>query len=185
MKPGAIAAFFVCGLLTTPGAKAASNSATLPPAFAVFLRNYLAHSSEVGADPTTEVAVGKIDLGAPNRDAYAVYVRGRGWCGSGGCNTLIAVRRGTTYNILAFVPATELPIVALPSFHGGGRDIAVTINGALDGDHFDPPTRAVLSLTGARYTFKRPIAETAPTGSGRVVIPADATPISLYGAGSP
>jgi len=175
MKLGAVfLALLAVTSLVPVEAWAEINSQSPPMAFTSFLRKFLDYRSETGADPATQVIVRGVDLGASNKEAYVAYVKGGGWCGSGGCNTLIAVRRGAAYKVLAFVPATELPIILLPSYHGGGRDVAVTLKGVLNGDHFDPPTRAILSLRGSRYRFGRPRSASAPFGIGEVLIPADA-----------
>lgn len=183
MELGAIVACVMAStLLSASGAKAAAHDISLPPALASALRTFLTTHSETGADPATQVAVHKVNLASKNKDAYVIYIRGGGWCGSGGCNTAIATRRGLSYKLIAFRPATELPLLLLPSFHNGGRDIAVTLKGALNGDHFEPQ-RAVMSLMDGRYEFRTPIA-VVPSGTGEVLISENSKFVPLYAASS-
>jgi hypothetical protein len=167
-------------ILAISGSPASSQNADVPQNQTDSIRSFIAQHSETGTDPKAEVAVRKVDLGGPNTDAYVAYIHGGGWCGSGGCNTLIGARRGEVYRVLASVPATELPIVLLPGFHKGSRDVGVTVKGALNGDHFDPPSRVVLSFSGVRYAFHKPKAEIANPAAGEVLIADDAKFLPLY-----
>src|SRR5580658_6642836 len=42
-----------------------------------------------------------------------VYLSGRGWCGTGGCNMLVLAPEGTSYRVVTRTTITRLPIRVL------------------------------------------------------------------------
>src|SRR5438128_5047455 len=58
-----------------------------------------------------------------------VYLIGREWCGSGGCNTLVLARDGTSWRIVATITITRPPIRVLPDTSNGWHSIGVWVQG--------------------------------------------------------
>jgi len=79
-----------------------------------FIVDYLKRHSDPAfpTDPETKVQIAKTSLGPRDPDGYVIYVKSGGWCGSGGCHTLIVTKVDGRFEPLGFLPATELPILA-------------------------------------------------------------------------
>jgi len=58
-----------------------------------------------------------------------VYLIGRNWCGSGGCNTLVLAREGTSWRTVATITITRPPIRVLPDTSNGWHSIGVWVQG--------------------------------------------------------
>ncbi len=61
-------------------------------------------------DETTMFSYAFVDLNGDGKDEAIVYLTGRSWCGTGGCNTYVLTRDGESYRFVARVPATRTPI---------------------------------------------------------------------------
>jgi hypothetical protein len=70
-----------------------------------------------------------VDLAGRGKREAIVYVSGRGWCGSGGCRMLVLTQEGSSYKVIAKIPAVRLPIRVLESKSHGWRDLSVFIQG--------------------------------------------------------
>ena len=58
-----------------------------------------------------------------------VYLMGRKWCGSGGCNTLVLARDGTSWRTVATIAITKPPIRVLRDTSNGWHSIGVWVQG--------------------------------------------------------
>jgi hypothetical protein len=133
-----------------------------------FLQNYLrTSSSEINR--TTRYSDAFADLNGDGRREAIVYVSGRGWCGSGGCNTLILAPAANSYKVIANITITWPPVSVLTQTSNGWRNISVGVGGG----GIRPGYEAELRFNGKTYPMNptvppaRPLADT--TG-GEVVI---------------
>lgn len=115
----------VCPLLSAAslGGQSAARNDTLRR----FLRGY------VGA-PTTETRTTRYtaafaDLNGDGVKEAIVYLSGNGWCGSGGCVTLVLQREGQSYRVVTKITITRPPIRLLDHVSNGWRDIGVWVQG--------------------------------------------------------
>jgi hypothetical protein len=143
-----------------------------------FLRGYLSSISGVD-DVTTRYSFAAASLSGNMPQEIVVYVTGRGWCGSGGCRTLILKPKGSSYEVVSDVTITWPPIRVLPSKTNGWHDIAVWV----EGGGIQPGYFAVLSFNGREYPtnpsivpFHRPLNDT----EGTVIIPENQQGALLY-----
>jgi acetyl esterase/lipase len=119
MKPFVIftAALIAFDLLASAGS-AAESSRDDAPAIKQFLRGYLRKQVDT-PDPSVRVAIAHADLkGNGQRDAV-VYLSGGGYCGSGGCTTVVIVPKGQSYKVVMYEPITILPIKLLRTSTNG------------------------------------------------------------------
>ena len=56
-----------------------------------------------------------VDLNGDGKKEAIVYLLGRAWCGSGGCNTLILARDGASWKVVGHITITRPPIRVLSS----------------------------------------------------------------------
>jgi len=146
------------------------------------LRQFLqAHFRDLqaGEDKTTTYAATFVDLRDNGQEDAIVYVDGRLWCGSGGCNTLILVPAGRSYRVVTTIMITRPPIRVLDSKTNGWHDIAVRVQGGGDVIAYD----AKLTFNGKSYPISPASrrAERLPKGApGKVVISEDAKETPLY-----
>ena len=161
------------GLSVALGATERAATAQAPaPSVARFLRAYL--RDPMGeADTTMRVAAARVALGPGLAHAVVAYLTGRGWCGSGGCTTLVLAPAGGTYRVAGRIPVTRLPISVLPSAHHGWADLGVWFRDARTA------RRAALRYDGRRYrgnASRAPVARTV----GRVVLDTAVASARLY-----
>jgi hypothetical protein len=120
-----------------------------------------------------------VDLNGDSAPEALVYVSGRDWCGSGGCNLYILSRNSGRWRLINSVTITNPPIRLLKTRRRGWNDIAVRVQGGGVG----PPFEAVLRFDGARYPGNPTVAPAvrARQGSpGRVLIGSDADAKPLF-----
>jgi len=109
-----------------------------------FLVGYAdSHQADV-AD--THYAVGFVDLNRDGINEAVVYLTGRYWCGTGGCQTLVLARSGRTFRLVGRILATRLPIRALDRTTHGWRVLTARVRGA--------------ELTGSRRSFLSMVRDT-------------------------
>lgn len=80
-------------------------------------------------DRTTRYALAFRDLNNDGIPEAIVYLVGKKWCGSGGCNTLVLAREGRSWRIVSNIRITRPPIYVLQNTANGWRSIAVWIQG--------------------------------------------------------
>ena len=88
-----------------------------------------------------------VDLNGDGKPEAVVYLTGKGWCGSGGCTTLILVRDGDSWRLLTKVTITRPPIRVLASKSKGWRSIGIWVAGG----GIQPGYEAELRLDGKTY----------------------------------
>lgn len=113
-----------------------------------FLRRYLGRpypTFERGRP--TRYSVFWVDLRDDGAQDAIVYLTGRGWCGSGGCVTLILVPADSSYRVLTRITITWPPIRVLASKTNGWHDITVMVHGG----GIMEPYEAKLTFNGKSY----------------------------------
>jgi len=94
----------------------------------------------------TRVAIAEIGRGDDKHDIL-VYISGRAWCGSGGCDLLILEPNGASFRLLGDVSVAQLPIRRLDTTSNGHPDIGVEVRGG----GIIPGYQARLRFDGSRY----------------------------------
>ena len=144
-----------------------------------FLQRYLRRPSGED-DKTTRYLDAFVDLNGDGIPEVIVYITGAGWCGSGGCNTLILVRNGSTYSVLTEITITRRPIRVLASrAPSGWRDLGVWVQGG----GIQPGYEAALRFDGKSYPTNPstpPARRSAGQVSGKSVVPSSASAKPLY-----
>jgi hypothetical protein len=64
-----------------------------------------------------------------NAQHAVVYLRGRKWCGSGGCTLLMLEKHGDDWKVISKIPVVHLPIRILNKKHNGWHDLSVRVGG--------------------------------------------------------
>jgi len=105
----------------------------LPPEFQpqpfllpIFLQKYVGYSDEVKPTRYSATAVSLRDDGTLQT---IVYLTNDGWCGSGGCTTLILEPKDYDYRVVTKITATRLPIRVLSTKTNGWHEIAIHVQG--------------------------------------------------------
>lgn len=80
-------------------------------------------------DKTTRYVATFQDLNTDGISEAIVYLTGRKWCGSGGCNTLILTRDGSSWRVVTKITITRPPIRVLTSISNGWHNIGVWVQG--------------------------------------------------------
>ncbi len=93
-----------------------------------FLQRYV-KARHLDDDKTTRYLSAFFDLNGDGRLEAIVYLVGRGWCGSGGCPTLILARDGTSYKLVTSIFITRAPIRVFNEVTNGWRNIGVWVQG--------------------------------------------------------
>ena len=105
-----------------------------------------------------------------------VYLMGK-WCGSGGCNTLILARHGTSWRIVTNITITRPPIRVLRASSNGWHSLGVWVQGG----GIQPGYEAELRFDGKTYPRNPSVPPARRSGkpAGEVVIPSaqDGTPL--------
>jgi hypothetical protein len=121
-------------------------------------------------DDTTRYYDVLADLNGDGSREAIVFLSGRGWCGSGGCHTLILSYAGSSYRLVADIPATYPPIRVLKVTGKGWRDIGVWT----EGGGIEPPGReSSYSFDGSTYVRDAAV-RPRDSADGEIVIPKSA-----------
>lgn len=141
-----------------------------------FLQRHFAEARAGAADSRYSIAWADLD-GAPGAEAL-VYMRGRYWCGSGGCNLLIVARNYGSWRIVSEIRLARPPIMVLASRSRGWRDLAVSVSGG----GIQPGYQARLSFDGRSYP-DNPTVDVPRLGrgpGGRIVIRDQSATLPLF-----
>ena len=111
-----------------------------------FLQEY------VGGPPSddqksTRYFTALVDLNNDGIQEAIVYLTGNGWCGSGGCTTLVLVHDRGPWSVVTRIMITRPPIMILNHSSNGWRDLGVWIQGG----GIQPGYEAVLRFNGRTY----------------------------------
>lgn len=94
-----------------------------------FLLEYL-DDPIVGIDPTTRFSYSEVNLDTDPVLEVVVYVTGRRYCGTSGCNALILKRDAdNSFGLVTNVPSVNLPIFVLATSTNGWQDLGVWVRG--------------------------------------------------------
>jgi hypothetical protein len=120
-----------------------------------FLQSYVGSPTLATQEyKTTGYSAAFVDLRDDGTKEAIVYLFRDGWCGTGGCVTLILAPEGASYRIVTKIAATRLPIRVLATKTNGWHDISVwaRTNGS------EPLYEAILPFDGDTY----PISPSVP-----------------------
>jgi hypothetical protein len=141
-----------------------------------FLRTFVSNSRPVDKEKTRYVPA-FVDLRDNGEREIIVYLTGDGWCGSGGCTTLILAAEGSSFRVVTKVFTTRPPIRVLKTKSNGWHDISVTVR-VWYGEGSVYAREQRLSFTGKSY---RPSAhQSIDRTAGEVVIPVSDDGVSLF-----
>lgn len=129
-------------LPAAPGKEKERAPSAVKDSLKIFLRTYLGDE-----DTTTRFSAVFVNLGGEGTTQTIVYVTGEGWCGSGGCLTLVLTRRNSLYEVVTRITVTRPPIRILDRRSHGWRDIGVWVQGG----GIQPGYEAVLQFDGGTY----------------------------------
>ena len=93
-----------------------------------FLQNYAA-SLDNGEVKSTRYVAAFVHLRDDNSQQVIVYLIGSAWCGTGGCEVLILVPKGSSYTVLAEIGVAQQPIRILETKSNGWHDLGVWVQG--------------------------------------------------------
>ena len=163
------------------GSAGVTNSALGERDAAGSLREYiqkylLSHGDDPEAERSAKVTVTRVRLGVRDPKGYVVYVTNGGWCGSGGCHTLIISKQAGQFEPLGFIAATELPIGVQPPLRGGDAAIVLAVR---DMQHGSVAT-VVLTREGDSYDPRVGERHIHKAAQATIVIPKDAAAVPLY-----
>lgn len=136
-----------------------------------FLQRY-ASSSSLANYKATRYLVALTQLNSTGPGEAIVYLSGDGWCGSGGCTTLILSRDGVSWKVVSRITITWPPIRVLGDSTNGWHSIAVWVRGG----GIRPGYEAELAFDGKSYPANPSVAPARPTAgqvAGEIAIPSE------------
>ncbi len=141
------------------------------------VRRFLQAGENADVGKTTRYFAAFVDLKDDGKQEVIVYVTDAtgGWCGSGGCTTLVLVPDNSAYKIVSRIVTTRPSIRVLATKSNGWHDLSVRVQGG----GILRPYEAKLSFNGKTYPFspsKRLIGNIA----GEVVVPLTEEGTPLY-----
>lgn len=144
-----------------------------------FLREYAGKPwPEFEKENKTRYSAAFVDLAGDGTQQVIVYLTGRGWCGSGGCVTLVLSRKGSQYELVTEITISRPPIRILNTKSNGWKDITVQVAGG-----GVAAREAMLSFNGKTYP-SNPSVHLAHSldenVAGKVVIPYEGEGTPLY-----
>jgi hypothetical protein len=69
------------------------------------------------------------DLNGDGTKEAIAFLKSPGWCGTGGCTTLVLKQRGDSFELISKVAVSRLPVVVLPRSSHGWRHLSVRVAG--------------------------------------------------------
>jgi hypothetical protein len=141
-----------------------------------FLQDY---AGSPASEKDTRYAASFIDLNGDGRPEAIVYLTGKGWCGSGGCTTLILTRTSSSFAVVTKIPITRPPLRVLATSSHGWRDIAVWVRGGGVAKGYEGDLRFDGKTYPSNPSMPPALRLTAPI-PGRVAIAASQTGAPLY-----
>jgi len=168
-------------MLVTCLAQAERQPATSPSpsedSLRTFLQDYV-REKHLDDDKATTYVRAFVDLNGDGKEEAIVYLVGRGWCGSGGCVTLVLARRNSSYRVITKITITRPPIRVLNSTSHGWHNIGVWVQGG----GVQPGSEAELRFDGKTYPSNPSTPPARPLVgkvAGEIVVPSsqDGTPL--------
>ena len=90
---------------------------------------YLNHLTRTDSDPTTRYRIAYVPLTNTQGTLALVYVSGRTWCGTGGCNLFMVEDGPDGPKAVGHSDIVHLPVYVLRTWHNGLPDLAVWVEG--------------------------------------------------------
>ena len=143
-----------------------------------FLRDYAGNPS-FASDKPTHHSFAFVDLKDDGTQEAVVYFTGDGWCGSGGCTTLILAPTGSSYTVITKITITRPPVCILASKSNDWHDISVRVQGGGIVHAYD----AKLPFDGKTYPSNPsipPARRLVENADGEVAIPLGEKGTPLY-----
>lgn len=113
-----------------------------------FLRDYLGKPyPPFEHEEPTRYSAAWINLTDDKAPDAIVYLTGRGWCGTGGCNAFILAPKGSSYRVVDRITIAWPPIRVLTTKSHGWHDIGIW----MEGGGIQPGYQAWLSFDGKAY----------------------------------
>lgn len=131
------------------------------------------------ADETTRYVAAFVHLNDTDKEQVIVYFTDQHSCGSGGCQTLILDRQGSSFRVVTSLTIVWPPIRVLNTKTHGWHDLAVWVSGG----GIRPGYEARLRFNGSTYPRNPTVPPAQPltgTVAGTVAIPASAEGTRLY-----
>jgi hypothetical protein len=169
-------AYFCLPLCMGHGQSQVSSTSVGAPALADSLKQFLQKFDD---DKTTRYRYAFLDLNGDQLPEAVVYLVGGGWCGSGGCNTLILRQNGSSWKIVTNITITRTPIRVLATSTNGWRNLGVWVQGGGVQRGFE----AELTFDGKTYPQNptaAPARRLVGRAAGDVVISSPLDAIPLY-----
>lgn len=91
-----------------------------------FLKNYVGKTPSDN-DRKLRYLDAWVDLNEDGKKEVIVYLLG--WCGSGGCSTLILEPQGSSFKVITHITIAKLPIRVLATTSHGWHDLTVLVQG--------------------------------------------------------
>lgn len=98
------------------------------------------------------------DLNDDGTPEAIVYLLGSNWCGSGGCDTVILERDGSSWHVVTYISLTRPPIRLLATTSHGWRSLGVWVQGG----GIQPGYEAELLFNGKSYPKNPSVAPVHP-----------------------
>lgn len=117
------------------------------------------------AERDTRFFAAFVDLNGDGKDDAIVLLMGWGWCGTGGCRTLILQQQNRSWRVVSKFTIANPPIRVLTSRSNGWRDVGVWVQGG----GIQPGYEARLSFDGRSYPG-HPTVSSALSRKGGVVV---------------
>ncbi len=142
-----------------------------------FLQKYVV-APGAGDYKATRYSIALVRLHSERAPEALVYLTGDGWCGTGGCPTLILARDGASWRVVTKVTITWPPIRVLNGTSSGWHNISVWVRGG----GIRPGYEAELRFDGKSYPTNPSVPPARPLAGkamGEVVIssPEEGTPL--------
>ena len=145
-----------------------------------FLQDYLGHPYPAfEKEEPSRYSAALVDLKGDGTQEAIVYLTGRGWCGSGGCVTLILIPQDSSYKVLTEITITWTPIRVLATKSHGWHDISVWERGGGNVQAYE----SELSFDGVTYPTNPSVPPARPmtqNTEGEVVVPRSVFGRPLY-----
>jgi hypothetical protein len=144
------------------------SSPTTEASLKEFLQSYVKRRTQ-HENKTTRYKDVFVDLNDDGQAEAVVYLTGGGWCGSGGCNTLILSKTDSSFNLVTNITISRPPVRVLTSTSHGWHDLSVWVQGG----GVLPGYEAELRFDGSTYPpnpSKAPAIRLSMTATGRVVV---------------
>ncbi len=134
-----------------PGAQSQQQNSIPSDTLKKFLQDYVGGPSSAERNATLYFAA-FVDLKDDGTREAIVYLMNDGWCGSGGCTTLVLAPTNSSYKIVSKITITRPPIRVLVTKSNGWHDIAVQVQGG----ELRTPSRLSFHLMGRPIHAIRP-----------------------------